>query len=200
MPSTRRQRSTLLALVTGAALLLGACGGSDEQPPATAAPATTTAPATTAAGSDTGAVSGGGATSGGGGTTGSATLEVKGDAKGAVTALLGAWKHEDEELAYGYGTQGAVGSLFAQPTPAYVALLGCDPGRGKDEMTCEATTGGPSSGTKGDERGITLRTTLLPDGDTGNAFWTVTKATVGAPGTGGVPAGGSTDVPYEVIR
>jgi hypothetical protein len=160
MPSTLRQRSTLLALVTGAALLLGACGG---------------------------------------GTTATAKLKVKGDAESAVTALLGAWKHEDEELAYGYGTQGAVGSLFAQPTPAYVAFLGCA-GSGKDEVTCEATTGGPSSGTKGDERGITLRTSLLPDGDTGNAFWTATKVTVGAPGTGGVPANGPGDVPYEVIR
>jgi hypothetical protein len=191
MPSTLRQRSTLLALVTGAALLLGACGGGGEQPPAAAAPATTPAPAITAAGGD--------ATSGGGGTTAAAKVKVKGDAKGAVTALLGAWKHEDEELAYGYGTQGAVGSLFAQPTPAYVAFLGCA-GSGKDEVTCEATTGGPSSGTKGDERGITLRVSLLPDGDTGNAFWTVTKVTVGAPGTGGVPANGPGDVPYEVIR
>jgi hypothetical protein len=197
MPSTLRQRSTLLALVTGAALLLGACGGG-EQPPAAAAPATTPAPATAVPKAATEPAAGGGATSGGG-TTAAAKLKVKGDAKGAVTALLGAWKHEDEELAYGYGTQGAVGSLFAQPTPAYVAFLGCA-GSGKDEVTCEATTGGPSSGTKGDERGITLRVSLLPDGDTGNAFWTVTKVTVGAPGTGGVPANGPGDVPYEVIR
>ena len=197
MPSTLRQRSTLLALVTGAALLLGACGGGEE-PPAAAAPATTPAPATAVPKAATEPAAGGGATSGGG-TTATAKLKVKGDAKGAVTALLGAWKHEDEELAYGYGTQGAVGSLFAQPTPAYVAFLGCA-GSGKDEVTCEATTDGPSSGTKGDERGITLRVSLLPDGDTGNAFWTVTKVTVGAPGTGGVPANGPGDVPYEVIR
>jgi len=145
MPSTLRQRSTLLALVTGAALLLGACG-SGEQPPAAAAPATTPAPATAVPKAATEPAAGGGATSGGG-TTAAAKVKVKGDAEGAVTALLGAWKHEDEELAYGYGTQGAVGSLFAQPTPSYVALLGCT-GNGKDEVTCEATTGGPSSGTR----------------------------------------------------
>ena len=198
MPSTLRQRSTLLALVTGAALLLGACGGGEE-PPAAAAPATTPAPATAVPKAAPEPGTGGGAASSGGGTTATAKLKVKGDAEGAVTALLGAWKHEDEELAYGYGTQGAVGSLFAQPTPAYVAFLGCA-GSGKDEVTCEATTGGPSSGTKGDERGITLRVSVLPDGETGNAFWTVTKVTVGAPGTGGVPANGPGDVPYEVIR